>query len=98
MKKILYLILFAVLFFPLLASAQITITGMVSAAVSTAQWIASGLVIILWLLTGVLFLVAQGAPEKLNLARKALFTSIAGTVIVIIAAVAMDVVGKAFGI
>jgi hypothetical protein len=60
--------------------------------------IASGVVVILWVITGLLFLTAQGAPEKLGTAKKALFAAVAGTVLVIIASYAMDLVGKALGI
>jgi predicted small integral membrane protein len=71
---------------------------MVTGAVNTTLIIASGVVVILWLVTGILFLTAQGAPEKVNSAKKALFSAVAGTVIVIVAYYAMDLVGQAFGI
>ena len=80
------------------AGSSVTVGGIVHAAEKTALLIASGVVVILWVVTGLLFLMAQGAPEKLSSAKKALFTSIAGTVLVIIASFAMDLVGKAFGI
>lgn len=97
-KKTLFLILLGILILPSLASAKVTIGSMVTGAVSTALLIASGVVIVLWLVTGILFLTAQGAPEKVNSAKKALFSAVAGTVIVIVAYYAMDLVGQAFGI
>jgi uncharacterized membrane protein (DUF485 family) len=103
-KKILFLTLSA-LFFPFSALAVvacdpnvISIACMVNSAVDTTLYIAAGIVVILWVITGLLFLVAQGAPEKLKSARTALFTSVAGTVLVIVAFYAIDIVGNAFGI
>lgn len=75
-----------------------TITGMVDGAVQTTLYIASGIVVILWIVTGLLFLTAQGAPEKLSSAKKALFASVAGTVLVIIASSAISLVKSAFKI
>lgn len=96
-KKIFFLISLAVLALPSLAFA-VTIQSMVDAAVQTALYIASGVVVILWIVTGILFLSASGAPEKLNAGKKALFAAIAGTLIVIVAASALQLVGHAFGI
>ncbi len=97
-RGFLFLILLGVLVFPSLVFAQITIAGMVAGAVDTALLIASGVVVILWVMTGILFLQAQGAPEKLSLAKKALFAATAGTVLVIVAKFAIDLVGQAFRI
>ena len=82
----------------MLASAQVTVSGMVSAAVSTAFYIADGVVVILWVVTGILFLIAQGAPDKLTSARKALFAAVIGTVVVIVANSAVYLVGNAFNL
>ena len=84
-KKILLLILLGVLILPSFASAEVTVKTMVCAAISTTWIIAVGVVIILWIVTGILFLIAQGNPAKLTAARTALITSIAGTVLVILA-------------
>ena len=96
-KKILFLVLLGVLLLPSLASA-VTIQSMVAAAEMTAFYIASGVVVILWIVTGILFLTAQGAPETLGKARKALFAAIAGTLLVIVAGSAIALVGQMFGI
>ena len=96
-KKILFLILLGVILLPSLASA-VTIQEMVDAAVQTTLYIASGIVVILWVVTGVLFLTAQGAPEKINTAKKSLMAAIAGTVLVLVASGAIALVGGAFGI
>ncbi len=83
-KKLLFLILLGVLVLPNMVLAQ-TITDMVANVARVVWVVATGIVIILWVTTGVLFLAAQGAPEKLTKAKTALFTSIGGTVIVILA-------------
>ena len=102
-KKIFFSILSGFLLFPFLSLAEeegegITVAGMVDAAVQTALYIASGVVVILWVVTGILFLSASGAPEKLSSAKKSLFAAVAGTVIVIVASGALALVGGAFGI
>jgi hypothetical protein len=97
-KKITFLILLGILLLPSLVSAQVTICSMVDAAVQTALYIASGVVVILWLVTGVLFLSASGAPEKLGAGKKALIAAVAGTLLIIVASSALFLVGGAFGI
>lgn len=97
-KKILFLILLGTILLPNIGFAQPTIPGMIQGAENTAVMIASAVVIILWLVAGILFLLASGSPEKLKSARTAIITAVAGTVIVIIAWYAMDLVGKAFNI
>jgi hypothetical protein len=102
-KKTLLLILSLILALPSLASAQgggggITIQGMAAAAVQTTLFIASAIVVILWIVTGLLFLTAQGAPEKLKTARTSLFAAVAGTLLVIVAGSAIALVGQMFGI
>lgn len=97
-KKLFLLILIIVFVMPMLAFAQVTIQSMVNGAVKTALYIASGVVVILWIVTGVLFLQASGSPEKLGAGKKALFASVAGTLLVIIAQSAIWIVGNAFNI
>ena len=96
-KKILFLLLLAVLALPLSVSAQ-DIPSIIDAAVIGTLYIAGGVVVILWIITGLLFLVAQGAPEKLNSAKKALIASVAGTLLVIVATSAFNIVGEFFGL
>lgn len=99
-KKILFLILLAVLILPLSAFADSTVTvkTIIAAAIQTALYIASGVVVILWVITGLLFLTAGGAPDKAVSARKALIAAVAGTALVIVAASAISIVGSAFGL
>jgi len=98
-KKIFILILLStVLVLPSLASAQITIQGMVDGAVTTTLYIAGGVVVIFWVIAGILFLSAQGAPEKLKSARMALITAVVGTLLVIVATSGVSLVRSAFNI
>ena len=90
-------------FLPVIASADnggggVSIAGMIHAAENTALLIASGVVVILWIVTGILFLSASGAPEKLGSAKKALLAAVAGTVLVIVAGSAIALVSGAFGL
>jgi len=97
-KKIIFSILLGTALLPKLASAAVTIRGMVDGAVQTTFYVASGIVVILWVMTGVIFLTAQGAPEKLSTGKKALIASVAGTVLVIIAGGAINLVKGMFNI
>jgi len=97
-KKISLLTLLGIAALPSLALADVSIQGMVDGAVQTALYIASGIVVILWIVTGVLFLTAQGEPGKLSTAKTALFASVAGTIIVIIASSAIPFVSSIFHI
>ena len=94
-KKIIFLILFGILLLPSLATA-VSIQGMVDGAVQTSLYIASGVVVIMWVVTGILFLSAAGDPGKLGSAKTSLFAAIAGTVIVIVASGAVNLVRSAF--
>lgn len=98
-KKILTLILLAgALVLPVSAGAQ-TIGQMVRNVVNNVVWpFAVGLVVILWIVTGLLFLLAQGDPGKLTNAKGALVAALIGTVIVVISSIAMTVVCNALGI
>lgn len=96
-KKISLLILLGLVALPGLAFA-VTIQGLVDGAVLTTLYIASGIVVILWVVTGVLFLSASGAPEKLKSAKMALIAAVAGTVIVIVASGAINLVKSMFHI
>jgi len=99
MNKKIFLILFGVLLLPILVSAQdVTVQSLVDAAVQTGLAIASGVVVLLWVLTGILFLSASGDPGKLDKAKLALFAAVGGTVIVIIAQGALPMIENAFNL
>jgi len=97
-KKTLFSILLSFCVLPAVAFAQVTIQSLMDAAVDTTLYIAGGVVVILWIITGFLFLTAQGAPEKLSSAKKALIAAVAGTLLVILAASAIWIVSSAFHI
>ena len=97
-QKILFLILSVILILPNLVFAEVTIKSMIESVVSKVVWpIAAGVAVTLWIITGILFLSAQGAPEKLKQAKTALFTAIAGTVLVILAYSAIELIKNALG-
>ena len=97
-KKTLLLISATALALPLSAFAQVTLAGMAAAVAGQVVLVATWIVVIMWVVTGILFLIAQGSPEKAKMARTALLTSVAGTVVLIVASYAVDLVGKSFGI
>lgn len=93
MKKKLLLVLvlsmFVVLVAPNTVLAQlitpITITGLIANVARLVWLVATILVVIFWVITGVLFLSSQGSPERISTAKKSLFAAIAGTILVILA-------------
>jgi len=80
--------------------AQITITGLITNIARVVWLVATVLVIIFWVITGVLFLSSQGSTEQLSTAKKSLYAAIAGTIVVILAYSAGFIIEKAilFGI
>ena len=97
-KKILFLTLLGTFALPALAFA-LTLQDMADGAALTALYVASGIIIVLWVLTGILFLQAQGEPATLSKAKLALMAAVIGTVVIIIAnAGAMDFVKSIFHI
>lgn len=95
-KNLLFLVLLGViaLSLPNLVFGQ-TITGMVANVAKVVWIVATIMVLIFWVITGILFLSSMGDPSKLSKAKLALFASIGGTVIVIIAYSAMTIIGNA---
>lgn len=86
-KKILFLILLSFLIIPgvILAEDVGPIETIVNNIVAVITYIAAGITVILWIVTGLLFLSSMGDPSKLSVAKKALFASIGGTVLVVLA-------------
>ena len=99
-KKIFLLVLIAVLVLPLAASADIA--GIVSTIILNAMLIGGAIVVIGWILTGYLFLTAGGEASKLNNAKTALITMIAGTIVMYIISLggsnALNFVKQSFGL
>lgn len=97
-KKISFLILLSLLLLPLTASA-VTIADLVSNVVTNVAWpVAVGAVVVFWIATGILFLAGMGSPEKIKLARTALIASVAGTLVIILAASAGTIISNSLGI
>jgi len=100
-KKI-FLFSLVALALPVIAFAQdannVTINSMMNAAEQTTLYFASGVVFILWVVTGLLFVQAQGDPAKLSKAKLALFAAVGGTLLVIIAASAIGLVANMFNV
>lgn len=86
-KKILFLTLFLLVgTLPAIVLAQAgPIENIVSNVVNVVIFIAGGIVVIIWAVTGVLFLSSRGDPSKLTTAKSALFAAMGGTVLVILA-------------
>lgn len=82
-KKILFLILLAVLFVPFAVNAQAT--SMIIMIQRAATTIGAALVVVGWIIAGVLYLTSAGSPEKTGTAKKALIAAVIGTVLVLIA-------------
>jgi len=97
-KKILFVVLLAVILLPTKILAVATIADMAGAIATQVVKVGEFIVIIMWIVTGILFLTAQGDPGKLNAAKTGLFASIAGTIIIIIAVNAVTFVKNSFGI
>ena len=96
-KKILSLILLSAIASPCLASAA-TVAGMVTSVANAVVMIVTWIVVIMWVVTGILFLTAMGDAAKLNSAKLALFASIGGTILVILANTAESFVRNSFGL
>jgi len=97
-KKILKILTFvSVLALPNLVFGQ-TIGGMAQAIAGQVVIVATWIVVIMWVVTGILFLTAQGDPGKLNTGKMALFSSIGGTILIILANSAIAFVANSFGL
>ena len=97
-KKTLFLILSAVvLVLPNMVSAQ-TLDGMAASIARQVVLVGTWIVVIMWVVTGILFLTSQGEPAKLNSAKLALFAAIGGTILIILANSAIIFVKNSFGI
>ncbi len=99
-NKLLFLILLGglVLVLPSVVFAQ-TIQDIINNVINNVVWpIAIGIIIVLWIVTGILFLTALGAPEKVGTAKKALFASLAGTIIIVLAGSVIVIIRNALGV
>ena len=93
-KKIL-ISAFSFLVFPFLVLAQIggmqgpganTNITQITISIANAVWIVfTGIAVVAFIVAGVLFLTAQGSPEKISRARMAFFWGLAGVGVAILA-------------
>ena len=98
-KKILFLILLgAVLALPIIVFAASQACNTINAFTNITEALGAAIVIIGWIITGILYLTAAGAPDKLGTAKKALIACVIGTVAVIIATVAYGFVRDALAL
>lgn len=91
-KKILFLVLLCTLVLPSIALAQlhyyssgISIKSMVHDIEMAAGLIFGAVAVISFVVAGVLFLTASGAPEKIQQARSAFLWGVAGVIVGIVA-------------
>ncbi len=97
-KKISFLILVSAILIPAAFVSAQTLSGMAEAVAGQVVLVATWIVVIMWVVTGLLFLLAQGEPGKLNTAKTSLFAAIGGTILVILASSAITIVRNSFGI
>lgn len=98
-KKILFLTLISALSLPLFASAACDLcVTIVQSIENVALLVGGGVVVVMWIVAGILFLTAAGAPEKLGAAKKGVLYAIIGTALVIVAAGAINLVGQIIGV
>ena len=100
-KKTLLLILLAVVLLPTAFASAQTLEEMAGRVEAVAVGIATPIVIIGWIIAGILYLTAAGAPEKLGIAKKATVAAVIGTVLIVLAiggGTIINVVANAFGL
>ncbi len=97
MSKKILLASFGFLALPSLIFAQ-DLGDMALAAARTALSVATGVVVVMWVVTGIMFLLAAGAPERLKSAKIGLLAAVIGTVVVIVANGAVGLVSGVFGL
>lgn len=87
---------------PVLAVAQSnngpTIGVIAQALAQQTVLVATWITVIMWVVTGLLFLTSVGKPERVSSARLSLFAAIGGTILVIIAQGAVALVKNSLGI
>jgi len=95
-KALLINLLVAILIPTAFVAAETTLVGMTMYFAGQVVLIATWIIVIMWVVTGVLFLTAQGDPGKLNAGKTALLSSVAGTILVIIANGATRLIANSF--
>ncbi|MDO8486455.1 MAG: hypothetical protein Q7S77_02055 [Candidatus Staskawiczbacteria bacterium] len=97
-NKLILISLLGILVLPNIVFAQ-TIQVLITNVVNNVVWpIAIGIIVVLWIVTGVLFLTALGDSSKLTAAKNSLLASIAGTIIIVIANSVIAIIRNALGV
>lgn len=95
-KKLLFLSLLAVvLIFPSFAGAQVTAVSIVTNIANVLNSIILVAIVIAWIITALLFLMAVGNPNLIGAGKKAAIASIIGTVIYALSSVALGIIENA---
>jgi len=104
-KKLFFLILSLFFVLPFSALAQLhsygpdlSIFTIIDATIRSSWIIFAAIAVVCFLVSGVIFLTAQGAPEKIKTARSAFIWGVAGVVVGIISYSILSVVGSLFGL
>ena len=90
-KKISYLAILATLILPFIANAQIksyggiTLNRLIPNIESLAWTVFACIVVVCFVVAGVMFLTAQGEPEKVKAARSSFIWGVAGVIVGILA-------------
>lgn len=82
---------------PAVAFGQ-TVGGIMAALAEQTVIVGTWIVVIMWVVTGILFLTSTGDAGKVGTARTSLLAAIAGTVLVIIARGAVALVKNSLGL
>ena len=94
-KKTISLIISGAVILPGLAFAQ-TLGSMADGLAQTALSVAGGIIVVMWVVTGILFLMAAGDPGKLGSAKTSLIAAVIGTLVIILANGAIGLVKGIF--
>jgi hypothetical protein len=94
-KKIVFIILLAVLLSPVVASAAVgcgeksggnpKLEAILQNVSNAASTVGAAIAVIGFIIAGILYLTAGGSPEKTGIAKKALFAAVIGTAILALA-------------
>lgn len=84
-KKLLFLILLAVVLVPTFAYAQNTINDIVKSASHELSLLGGGLATIAFIVAGIMFLTATGNPSRMTIAKGALVAGVIGIIIIVLA-------------
>lgn len=95
-KKLLFLSLLAVILIsPSFVFAQVTAVSIITNIATVLNNVILVAIIIAWLITGLLFLMAVGNPNLIGTGKKAAIASIIGTIIYVLSSVALQIIRSA---